>query len=175
MYQIKTTITIYTLYYLVITQNYWGAKFNYNHTPNYLELLREQKFNYNHTLVCQIKTWVFFIVYQKGDLVKQAMKKGSFVPKNVPGVRQGGGGHYSTEYCKKCTCVTFNWIHFGNNDHIVDFLTVIYQQMTRPSHPDKCTDLWQNSNNQSCNFLDIYFCFGGCGPKITKVNFSGVN
>ena len=26
----------------------------------------------------------------------------------VPGVRQGGGGHYSTEYHKKCTCVTFN-------------------------------------------------------------------
>ena len=25
-------------------------KFNYNHTPNYLELLREQIFNYNHTL-----------------------------------------------------------------------------------------------------------------------------
>ena len=37
---------------LVITWNYWGAKFNYNHTPIYLELLREQKFNYNHTLEC---------------------------------------------------------------------------------------------------------------------------
>ena len=71
--------------------------------------------------MCQIKTWVFFIVYQKGDLVKQPMKKGSFVHKNIPGVGQGGGGHYSTEYHKKCTCVTFNWIHLGNNDHIVDF------------------------------------------------------
>ena len=29
-----------------------GAKFNYNHTPNYLELLREQKFNYNHAPKC---------------------------------------------------------------------------------------------------------------------------
>ena len=27
-----------------------GAKFKYNHTPNYLELLREHKFNYNHKL-----------------------------------------------------------------------------------------------------------------------------
>ena len=63
--------------------------------------------------------------------------------------------------------MTFNWIHFGNNDCIVDFLTVIYQQMTRPSDPDKCTDLWQNSN---------IFCFGGGGgPKTTKVNFSEVN
>ena len=41
--------------------------------------------------------------------------------------------------------VTFNWIHFGNSDCIVDFLTVIYQQITGSSDPDKCTDLWQNS------------------------------
>ena len=68
---------------LVITWNYWG---------NQIQLQP-------HTLVCQIKTWV---------LVKQPTKKGSFVPKNVPGVRQGGGGHYSIEYHKKCTCVTFN-------------------------------------------------------------------
>ena len=40
--------------------------------------------------------------------MKQPMKKGSFVPKNVPGVGQGGGGHYSTEYHKKCIFVTFN-------------------------------------------------------------------
>ena len=32
------------------------------------------------------------IVYQKGDIVKQPMKKGSFVPKNVPGVGWGGVG-----------------------------------------------------------------------------------
>ena len=32
----------------------------------------------------------YLIVYQKGDIVKQAMKKGSFVPKNVPGVGWGG-------------------------------------------------------------------------------------
>ena len=30
------------------------------------------------------------IVYRKGDIVKQPMKKGSFVPKNVPGVRWVG-------------------------------------------------------------------------------------
>ena len=34
----------------------------------------------------------FFIIYQKGDIVKQPMKKGSFVPKNVPGVGWGGVG-----------------------------------------------------------------------------------
>ena len=33
-----------------------------------------------------------FIVYQKGDIVKQPMKKGSFVPKNVRGVGWGGIG-----------------------------------------------------------------------------------
>ena len=32
------------------------------------------------------------IVYQKGDLVKQPMKIGSFVPKNVPEVGWGWGG-----------------------------------------------------------------------------------
>ena len=32
------------------------------------------------------------IVYQKGDIVKQPMKKGSFVPKNVPGVGWGRVG-----------------------------------------------------------------------------------
>ena len=29
-------------------------------------------------------------VYREGDIVKQPMKKGSFVPKNVPGVGWGG-------------------------------------------------------------------------------------
>ena len=33
------------------------------------------------------------IVYREGDIVKQPMKKGSFVPKNVPGVGWGGVGH----------------------------------------------------------------------------------
>ena len=32
-------------------------------------------------------------VYQKGDIVKQLMKKDSFVPKNVPGVGWCGVGH----------------------------------------------------------------------------------
>ena len=31
-------------------------------------------------------------VYREGDIVKQPMKKGSFVPKNVPGVGWGGVG-----------------------------------------------------------------------------------
>ena len=39
-------------------------------------------------LVC---VCVLFIVYREGDIVKQPMKKGSFVPKNVPGV--GWVGH----------------------------------------------------------------------------------
>ena len=34
----------------------------------------------------------YFIVYWKRDIVKQPMKKGSFVPKNVPGVWWGRGG-----------------------------------------------------------------------------------
>ena len=37
----------------------------------------------------QYKAMIF--VYRKGDIVKQPMKKGSFVPKNVPGV--GWVGH----------------------------------------------------------------------------------
>ena len=32
------------------------------------------------------------VVYRKGDIVKQPMKKDSFVPKNVPGVGWGGVG-----------------------------------------------------------------------------------
>ena len=35
---------------------------------------------------------VSVIVYRKGDIVKQPMKKDSFVPKNVPGVGWGGVG-----------------------------------------------------------------------------------
>ena len=46
----------------------------------------------------QIKTWIFIIVYQKGDLVKQPMKSRDVLPKNVPGVGwgvscRGGVGH----------------------------------------------------------------------------------
>ena len=33
---------------------------------------------------------IFF--YREGDIVKQPMKKGSFMPKNVPGVGWGGVG-----------------------------------------------------------------------------------
>ena len=33
------------------------------------------------------------IVYREGDIVKQPMKKGSFVPKNVPGVGWVGGSY----------------------------------------------------------------------------------
>ena len=35
------------------------------------------------------ETWIFFIVYQKGDLVKQPMKSMDVLPKNVPGVGWG--------------------------------------------------------------------------------------
>ena len=79
------------------------------------------------------------------------------MPRNVPGIGWGGVGHNTTEFHKKYTCVTFYWIHFANNDCIVDFLTLIFWQMTGPSDPDKHTDLWQNSKNESCSFLEIYF------------------
>ena len=36
---------------------------------------------------------MLLIVYREGDIVKQPMKKGSFVPKNVPGVGWGWVGH----------------------------------------------------------------------------------
>ena len=48
--------------------------------------------------LCQITLKMFghlcktVIVYREGDIVKQPMKKGSFVPKNVPGVGWGGVG-----------------------------------------------------------------------------------
>ena len=41
--------------------------------------------------VCLFHSFEDFIVYWKGDIVKQPMKKGSFVPKNVPGVGWGWG------------------------------------------------------------------------------------
>ena len=53
--------------------------------------------------------------------MKQPMKKGSFVLKTIPGVGWDGVGHNTAEFHKKCTCVTFYWINFANNDHIVDF------------------------------------------------------
>ena len=37
-------------------------------------------------------TFIILVVYREGDIVKQPMKKGSFVPKNVPGVGWGGVG-----------------------------------------------------------------------------------
>ena len=40
-----------------------GAKFNYNHTLNCLELLGEQNFNYNHTPKCQSKTITICTLY----------------------------------------------------------------------------------------------------------------
>ena len=54
-----------------------------------------------YCLTVLLKTVVLFrsqnanqvIVYRKGDIVKQPMKKGSFVPKNVPGVGWGGVSH----------------------------------------------------------------------------------
>ena len=43
---------------------------------------------------------LLLIVYQKGDIVKQPMKKDSFVPKNVPGV--GGVGHVGVGWGVSC-------------------------------------------------------------------------
>ena len=77
--------------------------------------------------------------------MKQPMKSRDVLPKNVPGVGWGGVEHNTTEFHKKCTCLTFYWIHFANNDHTVAFLTLIYWQITGPSDPDKHADLWQNS------------------------------
>ena len=54
---------------------------------------------YNKTFVSRTRFFpriagliTLIIVYREGDIVKQAMKKGSFVPKNVPGVGWGGVG-----------------------------------------------------------------------------------
>ena len=88
-----------------------------------------------------MKTWVFFIVYKKGDLVKNSMKSRDVVPKNLPGVVWGEGGHKSIEDHRKLAYVMLNWIHFTNIYHIVDLLTLIHRQMTSKSDPDKYTDL----------------------------------
>ena len=56
------------------------------------------------------------------------MKSRDVVSKTILG--WVGGGHYSTKYCKKCTYVMLNWIHFINNNCMVHFLTLIYGPMT---------------------------------------------
>ena len=60
---IQSNLVIEASHHYLHTSSPWqllgitgGAKFNYNHTLNYLELLAEQKFNYSHTPKCQIKT-----------------------------------------------------------------------------------------------------------------------
>ena len=73
--------------------------------------------------------------------MKQPMKSRDVLPKNVPGVGWVELDIILQNSHKICTCVTFYWIHFAINDCIVDFLTLIYWQMTRPSDPDKHTDL----------------------------------
>ena len=86
---LRPTVTICTLYH---TGNYLELLGEPNSITTThlitLELLREQKFNYKCILKCVKLRWVFFIVYQKRDLVKQPMQKGSFVPKIIP--RVGG-------------------------------------------------------------------------------------
>ena len=77
--------------------------------------------------------------------MKEPMKSRDVEPKTILGIMLGGNGHYSTEYHKKCTYVMFKWINFTNNDHIVDFLTLVYGQITGQSDPDKYTDLCQNT------------------------------
>ena len=54
-----------------------------------------------------IHSWIFktlrvIIVYWERDIVKQPMKKGSFVPKNVPGVGWGGVGHAGVGWGASC-------------------------------------------------------------------------
>ena len=69
------------------------------------------------------------------------MKFRDIVPKNVLRVGWGEISHKSTEYPKKFAYVMLNWINFTNNYCIVDFLSLIYRQMTGQSDPDKHTDL----------------------------------
>ena len=64
------------------------------------------------------------------DLVKHPMKSRDVLPKNVPGVGWGEGGHKSTEYNKNFAYVMLYWINFTDNHCIVDFLTLIFLQMT---------------------------------------------
>ena len=70
------------------------ANHHYLHTSPPWQLLGitgGAKFNYNHTLKCvKLRLGSFYIVYQKGDLVKQPMKSRGVLPKNVPGVGWGG-------------------------------------------------------------------------------------
>ena len=112
------------------------AKFNYNHTHNYLQLLRGHKLNYKHKL----RIWIFFIVYQKGDLVKDPMKSIDILPKMF---QEWGGVKVDrrAQYNKNFTYVMLYWINFTNNHGIVDFLTLIFVQMAQQSDPDKHVDL----------------------------------
>ena len=73
--------------------------------------------------------------------MKDPMKSRDVVPKNVTGTGWGECGHKSTEYHKKFSYVMLNWINLTNNHRNVDFLTLIYMQMTGQGDPDKHIDL----------------------------------
>ena len=45
------------------------------------------------TDILRLYVYLDFIVYQKGDIVKQLMKSRDVLPKNVPGVGWGGVGY----------------------------------------------------------------------------------
>ena len=83
----------------------------------------------------------FFIIYQKGDYMVFPIKIHFLCSQIYSRVSGGRSGHYSIEYHKKCTCMMLSWINYTNKDHIVDFLTLIYGQMTSESYPDNYTDL----------------------------------
>ena len=104
-----------TWHLLGITQR---AKFNYNHTPNDLELLREYKFNYNHKL----KPGSFYCL-SSGRLSEGPCEIQGCCSQKCSGEEVGGVkvGHKNTEYHKKFAYVMLNWMNVTNIYHIVDF------------------------------------------------------
>ena len=64
--------------------------------------------------------------------MKDPMKSRDVVPKSVPGVGWGEDRHKSTEYHKN-----FAYMITTNNYRIVDFLTLIYMEITLQCDPVK--------------------------------------
>ena len=70
--------------------------------------MSEMAFGYYFSVARRKFTIANIFVYREGDIVKQPMKKGSFVPKNVPGVGgmggscRGGVGHVGLGWGGSC-------------------------------------------------------------------------